>query len=221
MHRSFSLVAIAITSWVGGGSAIAAAVFSENFDSFNIGRSWGIYDQAGQFVDTTGAGIEVQRSRTVVAAHSGNQLLEMDARKNASIAALVDLEVGATYEVSFAYRPRTNRSGDNGVSVSIGTLDGRSFSSSQFLGTADGRRNDQNAWTTVSYVFTAVSGENALHFAGSGRSNGLGGLLDSISVERTGDALATPIPGAALLFVSGIGGLAWRRWKSRRPPALG
>lgn len=201
-------------------SAGNAAIFTENFDTQNIGRSWGVYNTFGQFVTTSGAGIEIQRSGTVVSAHTGNQLAELDSHNNSAFAALLNLQVGEQYQVSFAYRPRTNTPDDNGVAVSIGTLTGNNFVSSQLLGTADGLRQDQNAWRTVSYIFTALAGHNALQFGGVGISNSLGGLIDSVLVEAMPDDLqATPVPGAFVLALPGFAAMALRRRQQNRSRA--
>ena len=198
-------------------AAADAAVFTENFDDFNIGRRWGVYDTAGQFVTTAGGGIEVQRSGTVVQSHTTGNHLELDSHSrtsNSSMAALVNLDAGALYEVSFAYLPRTNREGDNGISVAIGSLVDRAFTSSQELGGVNGIRRQQRSWQVFTYVFTAVAGENAIQFSAFGRQNTLGGLLDSIAINKLADAnvQATPIPASALLFGTCMV-FAFRRFK--------
>ena len=212
--NTFLAAAGALAAVIGSGQA---AVFSENFDGQDIGRSWGVYNTFGQFVTTSGAGIEIQRSGTVVNADSGDQLVELDSHNNSAMAALMNLQAGHDYRVSFAYRPRTDRVNDNGVAVSIGTLVGNNFTSSQLLGTADGLRRDQNVWRTVSYIFRAVGGDNALQFGGVGISNSLGGLIDTVMVEQWNDDFqAVPVPGAFAFALTGLGGMVYRRRQQLR-----
>jgi hypothetical protein len=207
MIRSLLTAGIAAIT-IAGAQASAAPVFFEGFENPDIGQRWNVYDGFGQFVTTEGMGIEVQRSGTVVAAYEGNQYIELDSDNqvspygdargsNTSMAALVDLVAGQRYEVNFAYRPRTNTIDDNGISVAIGSLAGRSFTMSQSLGDVDARRSDQNAWRVVTMVFTALTGDNAVQFAAFGRENELGGFIDAVEIE------AVPLPAGALLFATG------------------
>ena len=198
-------------------AAADAAVFTENFDGFNIGRSWGVYDTAGQFVTTAGAGIEVQRSGTVTRSHSAGNHIELDSHgrnSNSSMAALVLFEPGALYEVSFAYLPRNSREGDNAIAVSIGSLADQVFSSTQALGTVSGVRRTQRDWQVFTYVFTAMAGDNAIQFGDVGFRNTVGGLLDTIAINKLADAniQATPVPASALLFGTCMV-FAFRRFK--------
>ncbi|MEE4208198.1 MAG: PEP-CTERM sorting domain-containing protein, partial [Parvularcula sp.] len=198
------------------GTADAATVFQDSFEGTQIGSNWNVYETFGTWVTTHGAGIEVQRSGTVVNAADGNQYIELDSDEqvtprdpihgsNSAMATLIDLVAGQVYEVSFAYRPRTNNTNDNGVAVSIGQLAGDVFTETQALGSADARRSVQNAWQTVRFVFTAMQGDNALQFAAFGTENELGGFIDAVEVS------SVPVPAAALLFATGAGFFARRR----------
>jgi len=189
--------------------AADAAIFTENFDNPSIGKNWDVFETFGQFVTTGGAGIEIQRSGTVVDAHSGDQYVELDSDEqvtprdpsygsNSSMAALLNLTVGQQYKVSFAYRPRTNNVNDNGIKISIGSLVGNAFTETQEIGDVDARRSEQNAWNVVTLIFTALAGDNAIQFAAYGNENELGGFLDSIEVYET------PLPAGGILIGTGL-----------------
>ncbi|MEO1657861.1 MAG: hypothetical protein AAFR65_09075 [Pseudomonadota bacterium] len=198
-------------------TAADAAVFVENFDDQNIGRSWGVYDSHGQFVTTAGGGIEIQRG-VVTASHTGSQHVELDSHgrsSNSSMAAVVDLVAGLTYKMTFAYKPRTGRDGDNGIGFSIGSLMGNSFSMTQWVDSVDGNSNTQRDWNLIDMVFTASEGDNAIQFSALGRANTYGGLLDSIKIEQ----VTTPVPAAGLLLVTGL--VALRSSRQRKRLTLG
>lgn len=227
MLRTLFTAAAALAASVSVGQA--AVVFTEGFENPDIGRSWYVYDEFGQFVTVEGAGIEIQRSGTVVNAYEGNQYVELDSHKglsgrdtseptNTAMAALLEgLKVGFEYEVSFAYHPRTNGADDNGIKVAIGNLfidtltspDTRTFTENHDLGTVNRKRNDGLGWMVVTYSFIATAADNAIYFAATGTENTLGGFIDDVSVSET------PVPAAGLLLLSGIAGLAGLRGRKR------
>ncbi|MEO1042055.1 MAG: hypothetical protein AAFX52_07175 [Pseudomonadota bacterium] len=183
-----------------------AAVFVENFDGETIGPSWSVYDSFGQFVTTSGGGIEIQRG-VVTASHSGHQHVELDshvwgggASSNSSMAASMNLVAGLTYELSFAYKPRTNTDNDNGIGFSVGSLYGADFSMSRWLGEVSKTSSEQGDWDIVSMLFTAIDGDNAIQFSALGQANTYGGLIDTIKVAE----VTTPIPAAGALLLFGL-----------------
>ena len=161
------------------------------------------------------------RSGTVVPAFEGRQYVELDSDfqvtpnpgqgSNSAMAAFMSLVQGQTYELSFAYRPRTNRGGDNGIRVELGALTdlgqgSRSFSVSKLVGAADATTGMQNFWQVLTFTFKAGAGDNALMFTAFGLENELGGFLDAIEVS---EASAVPAPAAGLLMLAGLA--AFRR----------
>ncbi|NNU16890.1 hypothetical protein HK107_11230 [Parvularcula sp. ZS-1/3] len=207
-------------------SADAAVVFTEGFEGQQISSRWRVFDNFGQFMTIDGAGIEIQRSGTVVTAYEGNQYVELDSHKgnggdvnaatsNTSMAALANLVAGAQHSVTFAYRPRTNNYNDNGIAVSIGNLDTSGaepvFTQSMQIGSVDGRRRDQNAWHVVTMNFLAGVGDNAIMFRAFGSDNTLGGFLDDIAIEADLTDVNVPLPGAAFLLGTGIALMARSR----------
>jgi hypothetical protein len=198
------------------GSGHAATIFEDGFEGTQIGSAWTVVTDFGAWTTTHGAGIEVQRSGTVVPAFEGRQYIELDSDEqvtqrdpvhgsNSAMATILDLAEGQTYRVSFAYRPRTNNEDDNGISVSVGQLIGQMFTATRSIGQASARRSEQNEWRTVSMVFTALAGDNALQFAAFGAENELGGFIDDVNVS------SVPVPAAALLFATGAGVFARRK----------
>ena len=212
MLKAFSTSLAAAACMV---AAADAAVFVENFDGESIGRRWGVFDSYGQFVTSAGAGIVMQRSGTVTKSHSGGSTghhVELDSHgsgSNSSIAAAVDLVAGLTYELTFAYMPRTNNANDNGIGFSVGSLTGTDFTMSQWVGSVDGTRNEQSGWSIVSMVFTALEGDNGIQFSALGTANTLGGLIDTVKIEQ----VATPVPAAGVLLITGIAALRTMRQK--------
>ncbi len=214
MLKAFSTSLAAAACMV---AAADAAVFVENFDNGAPVQSWDVFDGYGQFVVTDGAGIEIQRSGVATDPHSGGadgQYVELDshgANSNSSIAAIVDLVSGMTYEMTFAYMPRTSNVDDNGIGFSVGTLVGTQFTTSQSVGSVNKTAAEQSGWDIVSFVFTALDGDNAIQFAALGAANTLGGLIDTVKVEE----VATPVPAAGLLLITGIAALRTVRQKKR------
>ncbi|MEM7741190.1 MAG: hypothetical protein AAF225_10360 [Pseudomonadota bacterium] len=183
-----------------------AAVFVENFDDQTIGPDWSVYDTFGQFVTTAGGGIEIQRG-IVTDSHSGHQHVELDSHvwggggsTNSAMAATVDLVAGITYELTFAYKPRTDSLDDNGINFSIGSLTGRNYTVQQWLGDVNNSSSRQRNWDVVSKVFTALDGDNAIQFSAFGLDNSYGGLIDSIKIAE----VTTPLPAAGVLLVFGL-----------------
>ena len=208
----------AISAAICGCAVANAAVFVENFDGEQINQQWGVYDSAGQFVTSGGAGIEVQRSDVVITSHSGGQHIELDShghQSNSAMAAMLDFVAGLTYKMTFAYKPRTDSDNDNGIGFSVGSLLGNSFTASQQVGAVDGTKNTQNNWEIVSMVFTAQQGDDAIQFSALGRANTYGGLIDSIAVEL----VETPLPAAGLLLLGGLAVIGSTR--SQKPLTLG
>lgn len=203
------------------GSAHSATIFTESFEG-DIGRSWYVYDSFNQFMTVEGSGIEIQRSGTVVNAYDGNQYVELDSHKgnggdrnaattNSAMAAFVGLQALKDHTLSFAYRPRTNNTLDNGIMVAIGNLavdsqtGARIFTQSQQLLSVDGLRNQQNAWEIITASFVAGVGDNAILFAAFGDDNTLGGFIDFVNVDvDLSNVAETPLPGGAILLGSAI-----------------
>lgn len=217
--------AVASAAIASMGAANASVIFTEMFEAPILGSSWDVFDIVGDFLTVDGAGIELHRSGTVVSAYEGGQYIELDSDfqvtpypgegSNTGMAAFVGLVAGATYEISYAYQPRTASAGDNGIEVAVGALtDGgpgaRSFSESAAVGQADSTTALQSGWEVFTHTFTATSGDNAILFRAFGTENELGGFLDSVTIS-TMEADAVPAPAGGILLASGLAALFSRR----------
>lgn len=168
-------------------------------DALDSGR-WDVYETLpGGWYTSSGAGIEVEYSGTVVPAFSGNHYVELDSHPHGSSnsAASIDilLDAGA-YQLDFAYRPRTTVAGDNGIHVRLDDL---------VLTSLDGVRTGSTQWEVVSLgLEVAQSGLHTLTFEAFGIENTLGGFIDDVSLRAVTSAAPVPEPGAALVFMSGL-----------------
>lgn len=166
------------------------------------GHSWDIWSSLPGWTTTRGAGIEVQSDRTLggIDAHSGQYYVELDSHNNSSMEQVLSLKKG-TYDLSFWYAPRTNRSGSNGIAFSVGSM------ADSVTGPNGTYRRGE--WTEVTRRFTIdADGDYALSFAATGRSDSYGGLIDTVGIS------AVPLPATALLLLGGLAGLGAMRRKS-------
>lgn len=219
-----TLAALAASSF---GLASASTIFFEDFETPQIKQKWYVFDEFGNFVTVDGSGIEIQKSGTVkdsngdpVMAYDGTQYVELDSDSqrggsssdtNSSMAAEVAFVEGHKYRITFAYRPRTNKNNDNGIRVSVGSLDsnnGTFTASLPPLGTADGRKSTQPDWELVSFDFIAGAMDNSFVLAAFGKENELGGFVDAVSVT---DLSSIPLPAGVMLMGTGLFVLARRR----------
>lgn len=221
------ITAIAASAALLAGAADASTlVFAEDFEGTQISKRWRVFDTFGQFVTTDGAGIEIQRDGTVVNTPNGKQYVELDSHKgnggnvnastsNTSMAAIANLVAGAQHTLTFLYQPRTNRANDNGIAVSVGSLDtsGASpvFTQSLDLGSVDGQRRTYGGWTLITMSFRAGITDNAVMFRAFGIENTLGGFLDDVKVHADLDNIQqTPLPAGGILLGTGLIALARR-----------
>lgn len=223
MYKSLSILLSSVLAL--SGTAMANTVFFDSFEAPEVNGWWVYQDGVGDtggWTAISGTGIEIQDNGAVggVTAYHGEQYVELDSdysrggdgtadMTNSAMATLFDFVVGQEYQISFAYRPRTNTTGDNGIELFTGMLNGSTFTDKFLLLQVSETTSSLPGWTVFSTRFTATESMNAFGFGAFGKSNSLGGFIDAVEVS------AVPIPGAALLFLSGIVGLgASRRRRS-------
>lgn len=121
-------------------------------------------------------GTEVWSYGFIVFADTGNRLVELDAACNGILEQTIQTTPGEKYVLSFAFAARPEWNGrrppflSNGLDASV-----------------DGvvlhiRATDSDGWHHYRYAFTAAGPQTALAFAGAGKNDSLGSLLDSVSV---------------------------------------
>ena len=215
---------------IGGALSLAAAapasagvIFFDSFEKQDTG-SWAVYQSGvgdnGAWTSVGGSGIEIQdQSLGISDAFDGEQYIELDSDNrrggvagdtNSTMAANIDFVAGRTYEISFAYKPRTNRADDNGIRLMAAVFDGLNVSGEDVLLEANETTSTLSDWIVYSVIYTAESGVNALAFEAFGRDNSLGGFIDAVKVAEV------PLPAALPLFGFGLAGLAAIRRRKRQ-----
>jgi len=190
-------------------------LLQESFENFITANSgWhvehgnGIINAANNTGDTTitgdhgvvwdvgSQGVEIQKN-IVVASNDGSSHVELDPHDydgtlgNTTMTTSVSLSGSDTYELSFAYQPRSNNNGTSDMKVSFGGKDLtiHSDSSGQLFMTSDTSvtyttTSSANGWTIFNVIYTGITSASAdLTFAGEGTSDKIGALLDNIRLE--------------------------------------
>ena len=222
----FSTVRVALAA---GAASLAAAapasagvIFYDSFEAPNT-NTWSVHQAGvgdnGDWFSLSGSGIEIQdESAGVSKAYDGRQYIELDSdtrrggvagSTNSSMAASIDFVAGQQYEISFAYKPRTNRENDNGIRLYAFDLDGGVIEDQVLLFEVNETTSSLSNWFVYSVVYTAQSSFNAIAFEAFGSANRLGGFIDAVRVAEV------PLPAALPLFGFGLAGLAAARRRKR------
>jgi hypothetical protein len=175
------------------------------------GTNWSVWSNLPGWTGGSN-GIEVQTNPTLgtIDAFHGNYYVELDAHRNTSISQTLNLDVG-TYLFSFRYSPRTNDVGTNGVGFKLASATETAFDATAFgpnprLGFAVG------TWSLIERQFQiTTAGPFTLTLTGLGTSEGLGALVDDVSMVSV-----VPLPAGVVFLLTGLGalGLARRAKKS-------
>ncbi|UTW55965.1 PEPxxWA-CTERM sorting domain-containing protein [Kordiimonas sp. SCSIO 12610] len=205
---AISSTATAATNFVVNGS------FEQN--QLAPGQRWGVFQNVSPgWYTIDGAGIEIQRSGTVVDAQDGTFYVELDSHNfdgasndgSNTLMGQTLFGLGAgSYELSFYYQARTNNpDSDNGIRAAIG---GQELLIDTIRSAPGG-----NSWQRYTLDFVLqTAGDVELTFGAFGRENTLGGFIDNVSV------VAVPEPATWLMMILGFGmvGLQIRRRKATR-----
>lgn len=142
------------------------------FPSGTPDLSWSV-DNAGT---NTNGNLEIQEGVFGWAAHGGNQFAEVDSDTNVNMYQDLITQNNGVYTVTLWTSPRPGvGSADNSMQIKMGGT---------LLGTIaeDGSNLQQTVWTKHTFTFTATGDVSRLEIIGTGTSNGLGGLVDDVSV---------------------------------------
>ncbi|MEZ8382580.1 VCBS domain-containing protein, partial [Vibrio splendidus] len=170
-------------------------LFTESFENMTNTNSWTVIngDQLEDWDATKG--LEIQHESVVNKASDGEYIAELDAHQNTSITTSINTSGQDSARVEFDYNPRRddNSSSDmkfifGGETITVhadGTVSGTDISNVHIVGP------DSNGWYKVTAEF-AVQGDSVdLTFAGAGKSDSYGALLDNITVTGANDPILT------------------------------
>jgi hypothetical protein len=211
MLKFISKLSVVVTSFLVATAAITPSaqaatnfVMNGSFEQNGLrpNQKWGVFQNVNPgWYTIDGAGIEIQRSGTVVNAQEGNFYVELDSHnfagpKNDGSNTLMGQTLSGlgagSYQLSFYYHARTNNiESDNGIRAAIG--------GEELL--VDTRRNQPggNAWQNYTLDFVLqTAGDVELTFGAFGLENTLGGFVDNVSV------VAIPEPTTWLMMLSGF-----------------
>ncbi|RYD25452.1 MAG: PEP-CTERM sorting domain-containing protein [Lysobacteraceae bacterium] len=197
MRITNTLKAVAVAAVLTAATPVlAATTFSTNFDSTNFGPGAGFTTLSSYEGWTGGAnGIEVQYNNVAGAPFSGANFVELDTNANSSMSRMID---AGSYILRYWYSDRPNvPANSNGISV---LLNGSSVFTS-----AGGAGGSNTNWSLQTFAFTAAA-PTTLTFAALGRSDSLGGYIDSVSLS----AVPEPMTWAMMITGFGMMGVALR-----------
>lgn len=205
----------------------------DDYGTLGQGYSWAVASSLPGWDLFYGPGIEVQFNNTLgFNAQDGNRYVELDAHfayskpgnSNAGIfQKLTGMQIGATYELSFWYRARTDKKDDNGLGVywqpnQALLSQANTFTSVDY----DAQARNKDAWTQYKVSLVASANEMFLGFGGLGNAlynansldngNGKGALLDNVSLTQ----VSSPVSAPATIGLFGLAavGLMLRRRKA-------
>jgi len=218
MKRILSLVALLAS----GLTASAAPILTGNLISNGSFESTTVADASWVNVATMpgwtwlagpGTGFEI-RNHVAGAAQDGSNFIELDTNGNTTIGQYLDnLSTGSRYEVSFWYSPREFQDAStNGIQVFWNGI--------QLDAPLTATGSVGNTWSQHQYSVTAQAGRNLLSFAAVGTSDGVGGSLDNVSLNRIPEPGTLALTAAALAAALLLPRHLRRRAQLRRAAAL-
>lgn len=168
LFRPTAIAALLVSSFAANANLVTNGSF-ENTQSFS--GHWTLLNQVNGWTNE-GAKFEIQKSSLgIIAAQDGNQYLELDSTANYAISQSIATSAGQDYVLSFYYSPRVkNNDSTNRASVKWDGVEVIALNSSSV------------GWQKVQVVVKATSNQSTLVFAGAGKSDSYGALIDNISL---------------------------------------
>jgi hypothetical protein len=204
-----------------GGSALAAPapvnlLVNGSFESTAVASgTWvNVASMTGwTWLGGPGTGFEI-RDNVAGAAQDGRNYLELDTNGNTLMGQYLDnLGAGARFELSFWYAPREFQAAStNGMQAF--------WNGAQLGPTLSGLGGNGNEWTEIKFNVTAQAGRNLLSFAAVGASDGLGGNLDNVRLNRIPEPSSLALTFAALAGCLLLPRALRRHAEARRAQAL-
>uniref|UniRef100_UPI003A8EEBBE tandem-95 repeat protein n=1 Tax=Ferrimonas sp. TaxID=2080861 RepID=UPI003A8EEBBE len=160
-------------------------LFHESFENMSSTNSWTIVhsDPDGTWDFTHG--LEIQRDGLLTKAPDGDFYVELDPNVNTAISTNINTTGQDAVRVEFSYNPRWDGNSSSNMSFTVGdatytvTANGEVVPADQGV-TIEGP--DADGWYRVSGEFDVDSDSVDIAFAGTGRSDSYGALLDDISI---------------------------------------
>lgn len=177
-----------------------------NLNSFWPG--WDTYNGLQGWTVSGGGGnrIEIHSDASSrLDAYSGDHLVSLDAGtgRNSTITQAVSITAG-TYLLSFWYSPESILSATNTITYNLGNV----VNGLVTVGTAGA---SVGIWTEITVRFSVPTATTMnLSFAATGAADGVGGLIDDISIITT-----VPAPAAGFALLGGLGLLGCLRRRRR------